>query len=600
MNVMEESFDVHGGPGEGADTGAESALEVVDVGGEQGTGVGSDLVHNADALTDDILQLVVVVLELVFLEEHDLGRLGNLNSNTGKALSLTDEGKDFAVKVDIELQVLVVTNEQSGLETGLCTVNFLLPLLSPHVLVREQGVTERVVVLHVLADVAAALLHQLLRELLHGDGYPVEQVARPGDGTRNGRQVTHHWWLLLVTLVVILDLLDLLTVLLEEVVVLGLEARFERVSVENALEFSEETERVNNGSDAGERLVDVLLEEGLDVRDVDVELNKVAVESVVSVLQKSVVLVLELGDVALESLQDGLDVLEVVLLESLELLDGREEIDELGHTATEQVESAENLGRREIELFGLGHVLQSLLGELVLREVGLVQLEALLEYNDELVMGDLILLPKNAVVHGGRALGGLLGDGAGTLESENVLFAVDDHLVGDLDKEASHALVSVVVAGNGVDHLDGVHQDGEGLLDGNWIAIVEGLDEAFESLEVFDVVLGLVEVLSDSQLDGAPVRESEVNSTVSVAVSLVGGSGGEDVTDSLAVFGLQLLGDGGEHAHAEFPVLKLVTGTFVLLVDALVVLLINSRLDLDRPALENSHELVDHILVNTG
>jgi hypothetical protein len=135
MHVMEESFDVHRGPGERANTGAESALKVINVGGEQGPGVGPDLVHDADALTDDILQLVVVVLELVFLEEHDLGRLGNLNSNTGKALSLTDEGKDLAVKVDIELEVLVVTNEQSGLETGLCTVNFLLPFLSPHVLI---------------------------------------------------------------------------------------------------------------------------------------------------------------------------------------------------------------------------------------------------------------------------------------------------------------------------------------------------------------------------------------------------------------------------------------------------------------------------------
>ena len=230
-----------------------------------------------------------------------------------------------------------------------------------------------------------------------------------------------------------------------------------------------------------------------------------------------------------------------------------------------------------------------------------MQLEALLQNLDELIMGDLVLLPEDGVVHGGRALGRFLGDGTtGTLEPKNVLFAVDDHLVGDLDEETGHTLVSVVITRNGVDHLDGVHQDGEGLLDCNWIAVIEGLNEALEGLEVLYVVLGLVEVLSDSQLDGSPVGESEVNAAVSVAVSLVGRSGSEHVTDGLAVLRLQLLGNGGEHAHAEFPVFKLVTGTFVLLVDALVVLLVNGRLDLDRPALENSHELVDHILVNAG
>ena len=327
------------------------------MGGEQGSGVGPDLVHDTDALTDNILQLVVVVLELVLLEQHNLRALGNLDSNSSKALSLADERENLTVEVDIQLEVLVVTNEQSGLETGLGAVNFLLPFLSPHVLIREQSVSERVVVLDMLADVAGSLLDQFLRELLHGYGYPVEKMARPGDSTGDRGQVSNHWWLFLVSLIVILDLLDLLTVLLEQVVVLGLEAGFERVSVENALEFSEETERINDGGDAGERLVDVVLEEGLDVGDIDVELNKVTVESVVSVLQESVVLVLELGHVLVEGVQDGLDVLQVVLLEGLELLDGREEVDEFGHSAAEQVESAENLSRREIELLGLWHVL---------------------------------------------------------------------------------------------------------------------------------------------------------------------------------------------------------------------------------------------------
>jgi hypothetical protein len=137
MNVVEEALDVHGGPGKTADTGAEAALEIVDVRCKETTGVGTDLVHNTDALAYDVLKLVVVVLELFFLEQDDFSALRDFNSNTGKAFGLTDKGHDFAIKVDVELQVLVVTNEEGSLKTGFSSLNFLLPLFTPHVFIRE-------------------------------------------------------------------------------------------------------------------------------------------------------------------------------------------------------------------------------------------------------------------------------------------------------------------------------------------------------------------------------------------------------------------------------------------------------------------------------
>ena len=344
VDVMEEAIDVHRGPGERANTGAESALEVVDVGGKEGAGVGANLVHDADTLTHNILELVVVVLKLLFLEEHDLGRLGNVDSNTGKALGFTDERQDLTVKVDVELEVLEVPNEEGGLEASLCAVDFLLPLLTPHVLVREEGVSEGVVVLHVLADVGGALAHQVLRELLHGDGYPVEEMARPGDGTGYGGQVTHDGWALLVTLVVVLDLLDLSAVLGKEKVIFGLEAILERVAVEDRLEFSEKSQTVNNIGDVGEVLINVFLQLGLNVRNIDVELNKVTVKTVILVLEQAVSLALELDNVSVEDLKDRLDVLKVVLLESLKLLLGAEEVNKLADSTLEQVEAAENFG----------------------------------------------------------------------------------------------------------------------------------------------------------------------------------------------------------------------------------------------------------------
>ena len=205
--------------------------------GKQRASVRSDLVDDTNALTNNVLELVVIVLELLFLEEHDLGRLRNVNPDTSKAFSFTDESKNLAVKVDVELQVLEVPDEQGGLQASLGTVNFLLPLFSPHIFIREKGVSKSVMVLNVLTDVGSALSNEVLRELLHGNGYPVEEMARPGDSTGHGRQVTHNWWTLLVTLVVVLDLLDFSAVLGKEKVILRLESILKRVTVQDAFKL---------------------------------------------------------------------------------------------------------------------------------------------------------------------------------------------------------------------------------------------------------------------------------------------------------------------------------------------------------------------------
>ena len=115
MDVVEETINVHRSPGQRANTRAESAFEVINVRSKERPGVRADLVHNTDSLAYDVLELVVVVLEFVFLEEYNLGTLWNFNANTGKALSLTDEGHDLTIKVNVKLKVLVVTDEESSL-----------------------------------------------------------------------------------------------------------------------------------------------------------------------------------------------------------------------------------------------------------------------------------------------------------------------------------------------------------------------------------------------------------------------------------------------------------------------------------------------------
>ena len=113
------------------------------------------------------------------------------------------------------------------------------------------------------------------------------------------------------------------------------------------------------------------------------------------------------------------------------------------------------------------------------------------------------MIPENIIGLRGTLLTGLTSSNSS--EVKNVEFAVLDELVGDLDEESGHSLVGVVVSGDGVDHLDTVHESRECLLDGLGGSIVEGLNELLESLEVLDVVLGLIKSLSDSELDSLPL-----------------------------------------------------------------------------------------------
>lgn len=83
--------------------------------------------------------------------------------------------------------------------------------------------------------------------------------------------------------------------------------------------------------------------------------------------------------------------------------------------------------------------------------------------------------------------------------------AVLDHLISDLDEKTSHALIGIVVPSNGVDHLDAVHECWQSLFDRLWSSIVKWLDELLKSLKILDIVLSLVESLSNSQLNASPL-----------------------------------------------------------------------------------------------
>ena len=172
------------------------------------------------------------------------------------------------------------------------------------------------------------------------------------------------------------------------------------------------------------------------------------------------IFLLELDDARVEVVNDGVDVLEVVLLECVKLSDGSKELDQLADTSTEEFELAEDLVRGKIELLSLWHGLKSLLRELVLFDVCFLKVLALFEHSDELIWWVFRVFPQVAVVEDHflswhwvhcslRCLS--VSDSS---EINYVVFAVEDHLVSDFLEKSSHTLICVVVASNRMNHLD--------------------------------------------------------------------------------------------------------------------------------------------------
>ena len=145
MNMVKVAINVHGSPGKGNHAWAKLVLKIFKMRNKQALCVWPDLVDDPVVLSQNEVELTVVHLELVFLKEDDLSALGDINTDTGQALSLTDEGQNFTVEVDVELIVVGVSDYESGLESSLSLLNLMSPLLSPKVLEGEESVTSLVV-----------------------------------------------------------------------------------------------------------------------------------------------------------------------------------------------------------------------------------------------------------------------------------------------------------------------------------------------------------------------------------------------------------------------------------------------------------------------
>ena len=584
VHVLLVGVDVHARPGQRDHARPQAVLHVVQRGPHERGRDRDDLGRDARVLAQREAEVVEVALELVLLQQHDARALRDGHAHAVEALGLADELQDLGVEVHVEAAVLRVPDDERRLQARLGRLDGLDPRVVPEVLVRHERARDAVV--H-LDDALAVLGREDGRvglEAAHGRLNALQQVAAPRDVAGHGRQVARLGRVLLVLLVHGLHELELVAEGGEDDGHLVVEVRAQALALQHVLELLQQVERAVDAADALEGAVDELLQLDLERVDVHVELDEVAVEVVAREGEQVVALGLEADGEVLELLRQRLHALELVAGQRAELHDGRVEVDELDDAAAEEVEAAEDGLLVEVrELLALRVGRELLLGQAVRLLVHLVQLEAALEPLDEL-RG--LLLPE--------ALANVV-----AVEAQDGLLAVQDERVRDLDEEVRHALGRVVVARDGVDHLDRVHERGQRVDDGRGRAAVERLDELLERREVLDVVLGLVRGLGDVHVEVLPAaqqREERGRHLVRRAL----GHGRQHGHDRLDVLALELLRHARELLHARAPVVEHAERPGLVLGVARALDVGQVLVDLLGPLLEQALELRNHGVLEGG
>jgi len=181
--MAQVAVDVHWCPSQSDHTWTKFVLKIFKMRDKKWFSVRSNLVYNSVVFSQHKLKFVVIVFELFFLKEHNFSWLGNIDSNTTQTLGLSDKSKNFGVKVNIELVIIRMTNDQCCLETSLSFFNFDCPFLAPQVFIREKSVAYLVERLDWFLEFS--LFWKLRWELLHRHWDSVEKMSWPSDWARD-------------------------------------------------------------------------------------------------------------------------------------------------------------------------------------------------------------------------------------------------------------------------------------------------------------------------------------------------------------------------------------------------------------------------------
>lgn len=219
-------------------------------------------------------------------------------------------------------------------------------------------------------------------------------------------------------------------------------------------------------------------------------------------------------------------------LQGVELHNGREDVDQLGHSSAKQVKLSENGSHTEIKVLALQQIGDLVTNQVILLLIGVVQTDAVLELLNQLS-------------------GVLVPDLVGVSSFLDSGLAVIDHLISDLDEQVGHLVSGVVVSGNGVNHLDGAHQGGKSINDFLRSTSVEGLNELFQSGQILDVILGLIELVGDADIDQVELRhELLVVFFISSLLGVLGSFLQQGVLGQNKIGSLHLLIQAGNSLHS--------------------------------------------------
>lgn len=122
-------------------------------------------------------QLVVVHFEFFFLKKDDSGGFGDLDTLSVETFGLTNKLHNFEVEVDVKFFVLLVTDDEGGLEGGFRTFNFVHPLLVVPHFVDSQLLTEGIITTVIFLNFSG--IHDVFREQTDGTCDFLEQMSCP-------------------------------------------------------------------------------------------------------------------------------------------------------------------------------------------------------------------------------------------------------------------------------------------------------------------------------------------------------------------------------------------------------------------------------------
>mmetsp|Transcript_56296 Transcript_56296/g.182834 ORF Transcript_56296/g.182834 Transcript_56296/m.182834 type:complete len:278 (-) Transcript_56296:1141-1974(-) len=213
-----EGLDVHRSPSEGHHARAHLVFEVFDMGLHH---VGHDRLHHlcdTAVLPQEEAQLGVVHLELLLLQEDHPRGFGHLDvPHAAHAASLANEHEDLRVEIDMEaIVVFRMLNDQGRLQTRLDGLDRIHPGLKPQSLEFDKCLRHLVVHTNELLRILRSKDRRVALELVHRAFDSLVQVPGPSDVACNRRQVSDDRGPCLALLVLVLDLVQLVSVVVED------------------------------------------------------------------------------------------------------------------------------------------------------------------------------------------------------------------------------------------------------------------------------------------------------------------------------------------------------------------------------------------------